>query len=377
MLEYGQARPEEEEDLIDFANYVFSMDGSPTDYKILHPRVYGRPGFSGITQVARENGKIKGLISAVTGALRAGEHTLKYGYIGTVSTHPYARGRGIMKRLMPQTMDILKKQGCEFIALGGQRQRYQHFGFEDAGTKLSMNITMNSLCHVIGKTEHEKYTFTPLNEEGKQAADLAFSLYSAGSFVCERTREDFLAVLRTWGGIAYSVLQENQPAGYFYLNSNRAAEFRFTQDADAPAIFSAFLAQQKMDRIQIAVRPFELNRFAGLFAAADSWELVPSCMIRVLDWQAFLSALLQFKASLEPLQEGERTLEIIEEGRFSICVKAGSATVERTDSRPDFSLDSLAAVRLVCPPLSKDLYANHPFLNWFPLPFDLPEADAF
>lgn len=79
MLEYGLARPEEERELLDFANYVFSMNGQPTDFLRLQPRVYGRPGFSAITQVARDGKRILGMVSAVTGTLKVGQEQLKYG----------------------------------------------------------------------------------------------------------------------------------------------------------------------------------------------------------------------------------------------------------------------------------------------------------
>ena len=63
--------------------------------------------------------------------------------IGTVSVHPYARGEGHMKKLMHMTLEECRENGADLAMLGGQRQRYEYFGFtqqevnkilEDTGT---------------------------------------------------------------------------------------------------------------------------------------------------------------------------------------------------------------------------------------------------
>jgi hypothetical protein len=46
---YGQARRHEEEDLLDFANHVFSLDGDPTVFRRLLRKAYGKPGFADIS----------------------------------------------------------------------------------------------------------------------------------------------------------------------------------------------------------------------------------------------------------------------------------------------------------------------------------------
>lgn len=377
MTDYGWARPDEEDQLIDFANYVFSLDGAPTDFKLFHPRIYDRPGSSSVTQVAREGGSIKGMISAVTGYLQAGEHQLKYGFIGSVSVHPYFRGRGYMKQLMPMTMDALKQQGCQFVALGGQRQRYQHFGFEDAGGVLTLHLTGMSLRHTLGPHEDKAFSFVPLEQAGQEALEHSFRLHEARDLRSLRPKEDFAVYLKSWKGQAYAIYHDGQYAGYFYLVGDRIAEHGLVKEEKLRHAVYAFMRNQQRDYISLSILPVQAQRYAALFEAADSWQIKPALNLLVLDWAAFIQGLLQYKARYLPLVDGRAVLGIQDEGHFAIAVKAGQVLVEKTQEQADITLDSMAALRLTTLPFADGLYPGHPFHNWFPLPFMLLEADAF
>jgi len=377
MLEYGLARPEEEQALLDFGNYVFSMSHEPTDFRVLQPRIYGRPGFSKITQVAREEGRILGMVSAITGSLMAGGESLRYGYVGTVAAHPYHRGRGIMKRLMADTLNSLRQQGCDVAVLGGQRQRYQHFGFEDAGGKLAMYLSQGSMAHVLGPGKKDRFRFLPLEENSGEDLQRLHRLHQSQTLVCSRPLADFPLILRTWGGSAYRIYEGDSLAGYCYVLGGDVKEFALFDRELAPEVFQALLNTLQRTGMQVTLRPFELADHARLFACADSWEMSPALMVSVFNWQAFLQTLLRFKASLQPLAAGQRVLDIAGTGAYEITVTDKIVSVRETGLEADLALDPLAALRLTTLPLSQSLHPQHPFFNWFPLPFDIPSADAF
>lgn len=377
MLEYGRATAAEEAALLDFANMVFSFSHEPTDFRALQPVVYDRPGFSKWTQVARENGRILGMVCTPDKVLKAGEGRLRFGYIGSVSAHPYERGRGIMKELMQRTIDAARNEGLDFLVLAGQRQRYQHFGFEDAGAKLSLYLSQGSISHSRNSKTTAEYRF--LNMEDAQEDDVrqAFDLHQQGQLVCTRQAADFVPILRNWRGCGILVYEGERLLGYFYLNNNSVDEFAFHPGADIPEILLAYLQSTGSDGLSVSLRPFELKDHPNLFASADSWQLAPPLMLRVFNWQPFLQTLLRFKASRLRLHSGRRVLDITGEGRFAITVSDSEVWVEATNDPADMTLDPQAAVRLTTLALSEDLYPNHPFDNWFPLPFDIPSADAF
>lgn len=377
MLEYGFARSQEEGELLDFINYVFSMDGPPTDFLELHPRVFSRPGFSKHTVVAREDGRIKGAVSFVTGTLQLGSQQLAYGFIGNVSTHPYCRGQGHMKALMPMALDTLKARGCDVVLLGGQRQRYQHFGFEDIGFKLSLGFTPNSLRHSLGLVKADSFRFVPLDKENQAGLDAAYALHQNASLRCLRSREDFPLLLRTWKAQPFLAYQGQQLLGYFCLQDNLITEIGLHTDAKLPHMLAALVSQRGMSRLVLRLQPDQLGSQPALFAAADSWQMKPLFMAKVLNWQHFLAALLGYKAEKQMLENGEIEFEVQGAGCFHIAVAQGSIQVLPAAGPGDLSLDAQAAVRCLTHPLTKQMHPGQLLDNWLPLPFDFPEQDAF
>ena len=52
--------------------------------------------------------------------------------VGTVSTDPDYRGQGVMSSFMKASLERAKEEGAAYLFLGGQRQRYETFGFANA-----------------------------------------------------------------------------------------------------------------------------------------------------------------------------------------------------------------------------------------------------
>ena len=75
MTEYRLAKPEEWEDCIELANYVFSMAHRPHDFEQLIPRVYqAGPEMARIHRVAvAENGRLRAEIAVLPQQMAAGD----------------------------------------------------------------------------------------------------------------------------------------------------------------------------------------------------------------------------------------------------------------------------------------------------------------
>ncbi len=377
MIEYGWARRDEEEELLDFANYVFSAADKPVDFRRLLPKVYEKPGFSEISVVAREGGRIKALANAVHGELRVGDEKLSWGYVGTVCVHPYMRGRGMMKRVVPMVMDSCARQGCQFIALSGERQLYRQFGFEDAGSLLSLNLTKASLSAARKGGIWDSFQFVKLEEAGEDALAMAVRLHAGLGMAAIREKPEFITVLKSWQGQPYAVMREGEPFGYLYRVGGCIPEFALQDNGAAPSVFASFLEREGLDEAQVSPCLFDMPRYTALFQASDSFEIKPSCMIRVLDWKGFIGALLKLQGSIARLIPGKAVLAIGEEARLLITVDDKGTQVQESNQEADLNLDPQAAVRLLSHPLSQTLYPDHPFANWFPLPFQFPRADMF
>ena len=137
-IRYGTEK--DYEDILDFGNYVFH-----TDFRFL-PKLYvGNPARAGehvLVTEPRENGE---RIRAMVGSFKipmsvAGQKLLIRG-IGTVSVHPYDRGKGYMKLAMHKAIEDAKAEGADFMILSGRKQRYQHYGFDQCAAFYNFELT--------------------------------------------------------------------------------------------------------------------------------------------------------------------------------------------------------------------------------------------
>ena len=86
------------EDLIDFLNYVFGMNGFDSGFYRLLPKLY-RPAFRPEDHnfIVTEDGKLRAAVGSYPIALSVAGHELSAAGIGNVAAHPFHRGKGYMK----------------------------------------------------------------------------------------------------------------------------------------------------------------------------------------------------------------------------------------------------------------------------------------
>lgn len=208
MTEYRLAKPEEWEDCIELANYVFSTAHRPHDFEQLIPRVYqAGPEMARIHRVAvAENGRLRAEIAVLPQQMAAGGKLLRAGYVGSVSVHPKARGEGHMKRLLGDWITDLEGT-CDLLALDGQRQRYAYFGFTPGSEKYTFYLDVANVRHTWKNGELSAYTFAPLfpenGEADEEAAAFAKKLNEEKPLYV--VREDVKACLKTFGEQAIAI----------------------------------------------------------------------------------------------------------------------------------------------------------------------------
>ena len=364
MTEYRFARPDEEPEVLDFINSVFSQAARPHDFEKLIPKVYAHPGFSALHAVAVEDGRIRGAVAMLPMTVHLGGSILRAGYIGSVSVHPRFRGKGYMIELMNMQIEAAKRQGLDFMALGGQRQRYQHFGFAQYGCAVSFSFNQANARHALPK--ETPFSFVPAEE---RCAENMAALHAKQPLFCERPR--FLETLRTYGGVPYVILDEYAFAGYMIVMDSRITELCLVREADLPAVLSAWLRENKSCEVLCGGEWME--RIMALSAIAEYYSLGPSAMIKVLNWENVLRAAMNAR----PLPDGERTVQIENAGTYLLQVKHGAAEVSPSQKQPDATWTELQAMEALFSPL-RALSTADPILRaWLPLTLDIPIADQF
>lgn len=117
---FERATAADYDEIVEFANFVFSYAHEPHEFKTLISKAYGEDRTHWpIHFVARENGRIRGLVGLMPFPQRVLGETLQMGFIGTVSVHPYSRSKGYMKKLMAMTNDYARDNGFDLLALAG------------------------------------------------------------------------------------------------------------------------------------------------------------------------------------------------------------------------------------------------------------------
>lgn len=372
--EYLVAAPKDQDDCLDFGNFVFSQAHAPHDFRALLPKVYGENvNCAEMAKhfIARRDGRIRAMVACLPTAMRYLDRTLSIGYVGTVSVHPYSRGEGHMKRLMADMLADAKVQGYDMLVLGGQRQRYQYFGFENAGVCMGFDITRTNLRHRAADIDISDVVFSDLTEERPEEVDFAYALAQSQPLMGLRPRERFLDIMHSWKSSFRLIRIAGEPVGYVMGN---AAELVLTDEALLPKVIKALLADTGLDGVEINVPLCLTGRIRILSAICENCRLKPAGKVNVLNWPRVIETLLALKASYETLLDGCATVAIDGES-YTVRVENNVPSVS-CGGEPELSLTKLEAEALFLG--LESMVAMHPlFRNWLPLPFFMDSADHF
>lgn len=371
---YEKALPADMPELLDHANYVFSAAHCPHNFRTLLPKVYGEdaPYEAAEQYVARKDGKIVALVANRPMTLCAGGQTLKVGFVGTVSVHPYCRGEGHMKHLMPLMHNKAVEMGMDVLVLGGQRQRYQYFGFENGGLRTAYTITATNVRHALPDVDDSTVTLLDIDRADAALVDRAWAMHQAQPVHIARSREEFIPVVHSWDCRCDIILWDGEMIGYAAGNGN---EIILTDEALLPLAIKALLRLKGLKEITVSVSPWQTERSEILGALCEHCRISTADMLCVLNWQRVLTAALHMRAMYAPLADGVCVLDI--DGQtLRISVANGQIDVSPCADAPQLTLTALKAQALFFG--EGQLLAPNPRLHgWLPLPLDIPTQDCF
>ena len=364
---------EDRESIIDFINYVFSNAYYPHNFKLFFPGLYG----DHITEMnakhflAKQNGRIRALVAGRTKNWHVLKDELRVGTIGNVSVHPYARGEGHMKQLMADAMADAREQGCDLLILNGKRQRYNYFGFEQAGWFIRYTMTQDSVRHALGSIDASKVEFISLTEEMTAELDYAWNLHSGQAIHVERPRDEFLDIMHEIEHDFRLIFIDGKMCGYIM---GHGEEIVLDEECLLPKVIKALFKWDNLDNMAISVPPWQKERMAVLSSICDKRSISHSMMIRVLSWKKIIETLLRLKSSFAPLQDGVLILSV-EGETIRIKVQEGCVTVETCEQTPELVYDHLEAQRALFD--LESFSSGGVYRNWFPLPLYFFPPDEF
>lgn len=387
---YDEHQTEEMQELLDFANMVFSMSYGGTDFSTLLPKAYAQKRWKAVTHhMMKEGSHIRALVDSYPLDLKLGGEngrTVKAAYVGTVSVHPASRGKGYMIELMKRVEEDAVRQGCALLVLDGDRHRYQYFGFERAGTGYRYHIEQNNIRHCCAQMypaddmASPVYSFEEL-DENSPCLDYLYGLYERRA-VTARTRETFLFSLQSYNAIAYAIRKGEVPVGYINLSEDEKTilEMEMEDLQELPRVLYDLMMTFGIMQLDAKLGPDETAK-RGLFEKLyDNCNVVMSHQIKILDYEAVLEFLLSWKRRYCTLEQGEYVIGVQKEGMTNsenyLLSVAEEVCVSRTDRAADLVFGELELVRTLAASCCLTTGLHSP-AGWFPLPFYLPEADTF
>jgi len=234
--------------------------------------------------LACESGRILANVSVFPMAMVIEDARLSAGGIGMVGTLPEARGRGLMTRLLEAAIARMESEGMDLSILGGDRQRYGKFGWENSGRRLELIVNERSIRRGT-ESDCEVRKATPEDAAGVKV------LHDREALRFERTLDAFRGALArkeytTWVAVAngdISAYVVVEPPGIIGETGGEPG-----------GIVSAVARVLEMGkeggvRVEIPMRSDERTR--ALLSIASRWNVRQGWMIRIMDLESVLAKL--------------------------------------------------------------------------------------
>jgi len=333
------------EEFEDFMRYLERAFGHSVDFfRRFGPHIYKpTPEVCAWGYVVEEDGKIVSHVGVYPIEVITAGVPLKLGGIGGVSTAIEARGKGYMTQLLYHAIDEMRAQGYPASWLGGDRQRYNTFGWEVASQSYQLMFSERSL---------ERADIAPATiEEVRPWEALAHIARLMPLPDCHACRPDLEAQLhrqnlRVWvtdDGYAMADGQERDHVRLIELVSASGNE---------AGLIRAIIAWNHGERATWELSVWDETRIARVMPYARYWSSGYSGMYRVNDLAAVLRAATPALARRAAgLRDFAVTLGIREHDRTqtaTITVRDGTAQIEAGRHAEHYvEMDPVAAARLI------------------------------
>lgn len=135
------------EEFCDFMRFLERCYGHSRDFFLrAYPHLYRPdPEACACCHVVAREGRIVSHVGLFPIEVVVAGVRLPLGGIGGVATLPEERGKGHMSRLLRHAIELMRRSGCLVSGLGGDRQRYNAFGWEWAGLAVHLTFSRRSV----------------------------------------------------------------------------------------------------------------------------------------------------------------------------------------------------------------------------------------
>lgn len=295
--------------------------------------------FSNILVIERE-GKICSLVRIFPLITYQNGIKLKIGGIGSVSTDIEERGKGYMTALLNKAIEKMKNENYPISILWGDRHRYINFGYEIGGKNYIITITTRGL---------EKLKINSLNAKRylgeKQVLNKIIEEYEKKEYRVERTYEYFYEIYKKINTATY-YYQENEIFGYVVIGTagNETHVFEYGGRGEIILGILKYISE-KFGKTKFYLEFPDLSYVPEIILkAASSWHIVPSGMIKIINFKKMIEDFLPLIEKNFP--DGEEISFNIENQNGLSIKKENRKMVIRESFSNQLNLKEDQAVRL-------------------------------
>ena len=293
--------------------------------------------------------------------------------IGGVATLPKERGKGYMSRLMYHVIGIMRENGCLVSGLGGDRQRYNKFGWELAGLAYHLRFSPRSL-------DLAKVKPVSIKEQTPEEALQTIKRFQTHTSCYVNRPHPELQVRKQ--GLRVWVADDG-----YAIASGEARSHLSIMELVSDSGNEAGMIRAMLDRVFSSDASWKLSscdqeRLERLMPCVSSWSAGSDWMYRIISLAGLLTAckpILQKRAS--GLRDFDLGIGIREHDKVDTAfITVRNSTIEITPERTSHTyieFDPVTAARLVFggPPGTGCKEIPSCLMSLLPLPIHVPQLD--
>ena len=215
-FEIRLVRKNEFEELMNLMNTAFGFVEEKAKFEHILPKLYFKDNREMIHYGVFENGKLVASVGLYFMTFYSKYGSLKAGCVGAVSTHPDYREKGYFSKTIKKVIGYARRHQFDILFLGGNRFRYNHFGFENAGRKLLVNVSQRT--EKLLKTV--EFKVEQLDKNNMAEIKSCLQLYKKQQLHCNRTLENFYNHLISWDCLPYVIKVNDKIIGYYVIKED-------------------------------------------------------------------------------------------------------------------------------------------------------------
>ena len=382
MVIYRKAIPDDFPNILNFINMVFSMSHCPHDFRQLLPKLYEKgQEEKSIHYLALENEEIKACVCVLPITLCCENKTITCATVGSVSVHPYSRGKGYMRKLMHIAIEDMKKSNISMSTLSGLRNRYQYYGYEKGGFVFQYCFTPDNFRHCREKFPNRKITLCQIQDTENPLLTEIQAIQENQILFAKKNPSDFLAIMKSWNAKLYGILENQMCKGYVALQGNQILEMRLTDKALLFASLEECLKESGSKKLFLRILPYDTYLLKECTQLFESFTIALDDNYMIFDYPKVLDFFLNVKSKYTSLNSGSWDFTIKGHRTFQIQVDNGVPSVTQLkdlEGKSSVNFSSFESILALFAPncgmglLETKLPEN---CNWFPLPLALSPFD--